>query len=69
MKTISYFLIAFIFGGLIFIETPRYKKAKTLSVVIDNTPILEEKKEFNQWTVKISKQHQEIEAVLDSINR
>ena len=44
MKTISYFLIAFIFGGLIFIETPRYKKAKTLSVVIDNTPILEEKK-------------------------
>jgi hypothetical protein len=67
MKTISYLLIAFIFGGIIFIETPKYCKPKSYVIKIDNTPILEQKKEFNQWTVKINKQHQEIETILDSI--
>ncbi len=66
MKTVSYLLIAFIFGGLIFVKLPKEKKE--VIVLIDTPTIISEKREFDKWNLKIKKQHQEMEAVLDSVN-
>lgn len=66
MKTIGWIVCAFLFGGFLVFQFPKYEKPLKKKFRIENKEVSLQKKEIETLIVRIENEQEEIKVILDT---